>query len=110
MVEKGVIHEIIWDHLLDRAFHLELRCVPCLVEVSPGQTVKTRQWLSKQYLKQTLDLIAVALNKRVLNSCDDGRALEQVAAAANNSDVEVRLDECFLLRHLKYFDEVFFAC
>ena len=73
MYEDGVIHEVIWDHLLDRAFHLELRCVSC--QVSDTQT---RLWLTKEYLNRALDLISVAVNKRVVNDFDNNAAMEQL--------------------------------
>ena len=42
-----MIHEVVRDNLLDRAFHLELRCLPCVVQPSPEESVRTRLWMSK---------------------------------------------------------------
>ena len=42
-----MIHEVVRDNLLDRVFHLELRCLPCVVQPSPEESVRTRLWMSK---------------------------------------------------------------
>jgi len=97
MRDEGVIHEIVMDHLMDRVFHVELRCLPCIVEPSSEEAVRTRLWMSKDHLRRVLDLISVAANKRLVCMSEDEVDLAALAkAAANTSDrnkVDVLQDE-----------------
>ena len=61
MGDDGVIHEVVRDNLLDRVFHLELRCLPCVVEPSPEESVRTRLWMSKGRNRQRFLKLKVAL-------------------------------------------------
>lgn len=67
MHENGVVHDVLYNDVTGKIFHLELRCVPCPIKTADDLTVTTRSWLTTELLNEALDLLAIASNKRLTN-------------------------------------------
>ena len=95
MYQNGIIHEIVWDDTLGKAYHLELHCVPCTVESKDSSTAKdadpakTCLWMTKDHLKRVFCLLSPAITKHVLYKADSD-TVEQIKTPSN---VEMLEDE-----------------
>lgn len=95
MYRNGIVHEIVWDDTLGKAYHLELHCVPCNVESKDNSTAidcdpaKTCLWVTKDHLKRVLCLLSPAITRHVLDKADPNK-VEQTKTPSN---VEMLEDE-----------------
>jgi len=83
MYEEGIIHDIVWDDVSKRGYHLELHCISSSVNKSEDgknedSLKNTRLWLTKDHLNRILSLLAPAVAKRYLD-------LINVACSSNNT-------------------------
>lgn len=77
MYEDGIIHDIVYDSISSKAYHLEVRCVPCTV-MQPGvdfqsmvtDPMETRNWLTKDLLTRILSLLAPVVTQYFLDKAD----------------------------------------
>ena len=108
MFDNGVIHDILWNDLLEKVIHMELRCVPCSVQ-KDGVCTETKKWLTKQYIREILELVSISVNKRVVGVSDNDDEAQSNLLAKSPPGLQVEVLESDNVRVACVFRSDFWA-